>query len=68
MVQLAVGQAGVVVDDADDLDLPGVARAMRLGAIAVRPVEGVRASVCEAEATVVMSVGESVCEVDLEAS
>jgi hypothetical protein len=30
--------------------------------------EGVRASVCEAEATVVMSVGESVCEVDLEAS
>jgi hypothetical protein len=30
--------------------------------------ETVRPSVCEAEATVVMSVGESVSEVDLEAS
>ena len=39
-VQLAVGQAGVVVDDADDLDLARVARAMGLGAIAVRPVPG----------------------------
>jgi hypothetical protein len=37
-VDLAVGQAGVVVDDADDLDPAGVAGAVHLRAVAVRPV------------------------------
>jgi len=39
-VDLAVDQAGVVVDDADDLDLAGVAGLVALGAVAVRPVPG----------------------------
>ncbi len=39
-MDLAVGQPGVIVDDADDLDLAGVARLVLLGAIAVRPVAG----------------------------
>ena len=40
-VDLAVGQAGVVVDDADDLDLAGARRVrVRLAAVAVRPVAG----------------------------
>ena len=39
-VDFAVGQPRVVVDDADDLDLAGVAGAVALGAIAVRPVPG----------------------------
>ena len=39
-VQFAVGQAGVVIDDADDLDRARVAGAMRLAAVAVSPVAG----------------------------
>jgi hypothetical protein len=39
-MQLAVGQAGVVVDDTDDLDLARPAAAVALAAVTVRPVAG----------------------------
>src|SRR5204862_2572969 len=39
-VEHAVGQAGVVVDDADDDGAAGLARAVALGAVAVRPMPG----------------------------
>src|SRR3954469_11385420 len=39
-VDLAVRQAGVVVDDADDLDLARAASAVLLGAVAVGPMAG----------------------------
>src|SRR4051794_851406 len=39
-MQFGVDQAGVVIDDADDLDLAGPSGAVALAAIAVGPVAG----------------------------